>query len=403
MAASLGWPRRGGPRRWKQLLAPPAWRPLPSAPPRPHGGRCCGSERSRLGGWLDVQRQLVRDRAPAEITAQDRREAASEAFQQMIAGMDLDARGGSAVFVEPAQLQEILEDAAMCPAFSAELCMPGGPFERVLCSEEAFFGCVRRQQFFRNQLMRLFLEKFLIIRQSLSSLFEEDWAADADVVEGVFGDDLSLDGRDRLEAAFIFDSGEAPQAASFLSRDLFFVRGCVKPADAQGDAEGGQTPSSDWLLGTARRVVHTQDSRVSLILLRLHHIGPTQGFVPVSGEAAQLVHVGFIPSVFYRQLDAVRDLCEGHERFTGMVQGIFFPGGGPQGQRGAAAGAGEEEARQPAVRATAPRARPACRATSTSSSGRQRRRRSAALRSRWWRGRRARGRRRSRWRSWRRG
>eukprot|EP00929_Paragymnodinium_shiwhaense_P049679 TRINITY_DN25039_c0_g1_i8.p1 TRINITY_DN25039_c0_g1~~TRINITY_DN25039_c0_g1_i8.p1 ORF type:complete len:231 (+),score=42.96 TRINITY_DN25039_c0_g1_i8:232-924(+) len=57
-------------------------------------------------------------------------------------------------------LLQLLEELCLCPAFSVEMHQPGGLlWTHAVCRSKEFGGDAASQQFFRNQVMRLYFEK----------------------------------------------------------------------------------------------------------------------------------------------------------------------------------------------------------------------------------------------------
>lgn len=272
--------------------------------------------RDRLARWLEeVQRPLLIGRVPSERETAD---ASRDAWNIATVGkreLALPADG----------LVELLEDLALCPGFAVEF-HQAHFMERLLCDGSVFEGredADRRRQYFRNQMLRLFLEKALCVRRAFDSLKSSDfddrdvsWAAVINTIHPVDG---ALRGFAR-RVDVLLDSLEAPHLLAFGPADMFFVR-LTRPS------RNGKEVNAELLLASAERVVAPVGSRVNLLRLRLYPITAPMGSMAAAdaeGMDCWIVPVDFLPIVAERQRAAVHALCNGASGFSEMVQMLIF-------------------------------------------------------------------------------
>ncbi|CAE8612640.1 unnamed protein product [Polarella glacialis] len=306
---------------------------------------------TRLQSWLQLQRELLSATSPASLGVRSpglpesalREEGARKAARlihgELPSGLPGAERGDASQLhmLSPSDLIHLLEDAALCPAFSAELHGPQGVISgQVFCAESSFGGCRQRRQYFRNQVMRLHLEKALLIRAGFESITsgEEDMClGDSDahlafpaVLNRVrrnpssgFGEEEASRGTELNElfqaghsdselpttpsdpstaalddhscsADFLIDSEHAPQLAASGKGEVFFLRRIregevfsLEPRLADLSEAAAPMPiacpaddahvAEGWMLGVSEMVVAPQNSRVFLLELNVYSLG----------------------------------------------------------------------------------------------------------------------------------
>jgi len=208
-------------------------------------------------------------------------------------------------------------------------------------------------------MLRLHFEKSLHISQALRSLDDSE-ARDDLAFEGILSCaqpedsplDEASDGASRKKRPrqdegrrvdFLVDSQKTEFLSVCRKGDLFLARhipegtGDQLHLDACDDASSKclhsmhhhQTMDGhvQWFVGHAQEIKAPPGSLVSLLQLHLYPVGPQTGADADSshGDTYEIVPIGFLPTVFQRQREAVMDICKCNPRFTEFVQRLVFP------------------------------------------------------------------------------
>ncbi|CAE7942077.1 unnamed protein product [Symbiodinium sp. KB8] len=131
-------------------------------------------EPCRLQRWLQLQREHLQEGPLPD--KKRRREAAQEALQRILK----DGSHSEEVFLPPQDLLHVLKDSVLCPAFSLELLRLLQ--QHVFC--DGFEGV--RRQFFQNQILHVYAELAVSVRESYKLLTETDEVLDPQLTESVF-------------------------------------------------------------------------------------------------------------------------------------------------------------------------------------------------------------------------
>lgn len=263
-------------------------------------------DKSRLIAWLRLQQEL-----PAKPSDEERREAARKAWIH-IAGKDCE------LHVEEEEFVALLEDVAICSAFSTELHAACGPLRsNLFVAEEAFGHSPQRRQYFRNQMLRLLFEKAILIRQAIESLeMDTEGVAWAGVLNTVH---LVDDAEILKRVDLMFSTKEVPYLIGFGPGDLFLL-------SIQSDRELEAGSAVEMFLGCAEVVVAEAGSRVSLLRLLLYPIWAQPGFIKaLEGKTCHIVPLEYIPYLTKLQKQAVLKLCNRDECYDSMVQELLLP------------------------------------------------------------------------------
>eukprot|EP00439_Symbiodinium_sp_Y106_P086239 s1099_g32.t1 len=311
-------------------------------------------EPSRLQRWLQLQKEHLKE-GPLPDKAR-RREAAREALQRILK----DGSHSEEVFLRPQDLLHVLKDSVLCPAFSLELLQLLQ--KHVFC--EGFEGV--RRQFFQNQILHVYAELAVSVRESYKILTETEKVLDPHLTESLFTFEAVLNrlpgqlepapdeglpaGKEHGEHAafghgqgvlvdFLVDAAQAEQLSASGRHEVFYFHRISAGGGQQDDGTGQGCPATTqactlpqaqpdgrgWMLGVAEMVKAPPRSDVFLLSARLFFLGQDEVSSADKGSRFQVVPVSdILPVVVNREVEAIWAACRQDGSITPFVDDLLF-------------------------------------------------------------------------------
>ncbi|CAE7211910.1 unnamed protein product [Symbiodinium sp. CCMP2592] len=260
-----------------------------------------------------------------------------------------DGSHSEEVFLPPQDLLHVLKDSVLCPAFSLELLQLLQ--KHVFC--EGFEGV--RRQFFQNQILHMYAELAVSVRESYKILTETDKVLDPHLTESLFMFEAVLNrlpgqldpapdeglpaGEEHGHHAafghgqgvlvdFLIDAAQAEQLSASGRHEVFYFHRISAGGGRQDDGTGllqAQPDGRGWMLGVAEMVKAPPRSDVFLLSARLFFLGQDEVSSADKGSRFQVVPVSdILPVVVNREVEAIWAACRQDGSITPFVDDLLF-------------------------------------------------------------------------------